>query len=147
MFHARSLSLQEDEPRPEGQSPSVHHLYGRLLRVTGQYPSFLLATPSTTGVTDIISLSARLQTKLFLSSETPIAEIFSSEEDLSERSEIDDSARAMIDDLGVVPDAEGVHSSMFTGEEEVFAFKRCISRLTEMGGERWAAFEGAAPGS
>ena len=88
------------------------------------------------------------QTKLYLSSEAPINEIFSSEDDLSSpRPEIDDSARGMIDDLGIIPDAEGAHSSMFTGEEEVFAFKRCISRLTEMGGERWAAFGGGAPGS
>jgi protein AFG1 len=50
-------------------------------------------------------------------------------------------------DLGALPDADVVHSSMFTGEEEVFAFKRCISRLTEMGGERWAAFQGTADGS
>lgn len=27
---------------------------------------------------------------------------------------------------------------MFTGEEEVFAFARCVSRITEMGSVQWA---------
>lgn len=46
----------------------------------------------------------------------------------------------MMDDLAL----GAGQSSIFTGEEEVFAFKRCVSRLTEMGGERWATF--SSPG-
>ena len=33
-------------------------------------------------------------------------------------------------------------SSMFTGEEEVFAFARCCSRLVEMGSKEWAETAG-----
>jgi predicted ATPase len=35
---------------------------------------------------------------------------------------------------------------MFTGEEEVFAFRRCQSRLTEMAGERWALLANTGAG-
>lgn len=43
----------------------------------------------------------------------------------------------MMDDLGLSQDsAKGL--SMFTGEEEIFAFQRTISRLTEMQtGQYW----------
>jgi protein AFG1 len=34
-------------------------------------------------------------------------------------------------------------SSMFTGDEEMFAFARCCSRLVEMGSRQWAAAAGA----
>ena len=33
-------------------------------------------------------------------------------------------------------------SSMFTGEEEVFAFARCCSRLVQMGSKEWAETAG-----
>lgn len=39
---------------------------------------------------------------------------------------------------------ETVKSPIFTGEEEVFAFQRCVSRLSEMGGTKWAAFQEVA---
>lgn len=41
---------------------------------------------------------------------------------------------------GLDVSAEQMTSPIFTGEEEVFAFKRCVSRLSEMGGKRWAEF-------
>ena len=33
-------------------------------------------------------------------------------------------------------------SSMFTGDEELFAFARCCSRLVQMGSEEWAETAG-----
>ena len=33
-------------------------------------------------------------------------------------------------------------SSMFTGEEEIFAFARCCSRLVQMGSKEWAETSG-----
>jgi hypothetical protein len=33
-------------------------------------------------------------------------------------------------------------SSMFTGEEEIFAFARCCSRLVQMGSKEWAETAG-----
>ncbi|XP_006777306.1 PREDICTED: lactation elevated protein 1 [Myotis davidii] len=43
--------------------------------------------------------------------------------------------RIMMDDLGLSQDSAGL--SMFTGEEEIFAFQRTISRLTEMQTEQY----------
>jgi len=50
----------------------------------------------------------------------------------------------VLDDLGVKAGTNEVPTAMFSGEEEVFAFKRCGSRLAEMGGERWASFSAAS---
>ncbi|KAL2082068.1 hypothetical protein ACEWY4_021886 [Coilia grayii] len=44
--------------------------------------------------------------------------------------------RMMLDDLGLTQDA-GDRLSLFTGEEEIFAFQRTISRLTEMQTEQY----------
>ncbi|XP_063078532.1 lactation elevated protein 1 homolog B isoform X2 [Engraulis encrasicolus] len=44
--------------------------------------------------------------------------------------------RMMLDDLGLTQDAAD-QLSLFTGEEELFAFKRTISRLTEMQTEQY----------
>ena len=49
----------------------------------------------------------------------------------------------MSEDLQLT-DQEAVTSPIFTGEEEVFAFKRCVSRLSEMGGTKWSAFQEVA---
>ncbi|XP_006029992.2 AFG1-like ATPase isoform X2 [Alligator sinensis] len=47
-----------------------------------------------------------------------------------------EESRVLMDDLGLSQDsAEGL--SMFTGEEEIFAFQRTISRLTEMQTEQY----------
>lgn len=42
-----------------------------------------------------------------------------------------------MDDLGLSAETVGA-SSIFTGEEEIFAFARAVSRLTEMGSVQWA---------
>ncbi|XP_062407535.1 lactation elevated protein 1 homolog B isoform X2 [Sardina pilchardus] len=44
--------------------------------------------------------------------------------------------RMLLDDLGLTQDA-GDRLSLFTGEEEIFAFQRTISRLTEMQTEQY----------
>jgi hypothetical protein len=49
---------------------------------------------------------------------------------------IDDVARLMMDDLGLSMTMMK-NSSMFTGEEEAFAFSRALSRLSEMGSVEW----------
>ncbi|KAJ8314746.1 hypothetical protein KUTeg_006896 [Tegillarca granosa] len=40
--------------------------------------------------------------------------------------------RALMDDLGIQEKSDIAQSSIFTGEEELFAFERTVSRLTEM---------------
>merc|ERR1711976_199090 len=50
--------------------------------------------------------------------------------------EVDDVMRMMMDDLGL---SMGVmkQSSLFSGDEERFAFARALSRLSEMGSQEW----------
>lgn len=44
--------------------------------------------------------------------------------------------RSIMDDLGL--DGMDVKSSsLFTGQEELFAFARCVSRLVQMGTKEW----------
>lgn len=35
-------------------------------------------------------------------------------------------------------------SSIFTGDEEIFAFARACSRLVQMGSKQWAEFSGVS---
>ncbi|TFY73602.1 hypothetical protein EWM64_g10410 [Hericium alpestre] len=79
------------------------------------------------------------KTKLFVSSEVPIFQIFA--DDSASKGEISDSMRSMMDDLGLPADVVG-SSSVFSGEEELFAFARCCSRLVEMGSTQWAESAG-----
>ncbi|KAF9238772.1 AFG1-like ATPase [Melanogaster broomeanus] len=79
------------------------------------------------------------KTKLFISSEVPIYQVFSDEG--SSKGEISDHMRSVMDDLGLPPEVVGA-SSMFTGEEEVFAFARACSRLVQMGSQEWAESAG-----
>ncbi|EJD53970.1 AFG1-like ATPase [Auricularia subglabra TFB-10046 SS5] len=76
------------------------------------------------------------RTKLFTSSEVPIYQIFSDDE--SEKSgHVSDHLRSVMDDLGLNESIIG-HTSIFSGEEELFAFVRACSRLVEMGSKKWA---------
>ncbi|KAK7478900.1 hypothetical protein BaRGS_00029881 [Batillaria attramentaria] len=43
-----------------------------------------------------------------------------------------DANRALMDDIGYHAASQNQHASIFTGEEELFAFERTVSRLTEM---------------
>ncbi|KAJ8597375.1 AFG1-like ATPase [Rhizopogon salebrosus TDB-379] len=76
------------------------------------------------------------KTKLFVSSEVPIYQVFS-DESAGSRGGISDHMRSVMDDLGLSPEAVG-SSAMFTGDEEIFAFARACSRLVQMGSKEWA---------
>uniref|UniRef100_A0A5F9CWP5 AFG1-like ATPase n=1 Tax=Oryctolagus cuniculus TaxID=9986 RepID=A0A5F9CWP5_RABIT len=70
--------------------------------------------------------------RIICSASAPIASLFLHQHHDSEL----EQSRILMDDLGLSQDsAEGL--SMFTGEEEVFAFQRTISRLTEMQTEQY----------
>ncbi|XP_021571647.1 lactation elevated protein 1 isoform X2 [Carlito syrichta] len=70
--------------------------------------------------------------RVICSASTPISSLFLHQHHDSEL----EQSRILMDDLGLSQDsAEGL--SMFTGEEEVFAFQRTISRLTEMQTEQY----------
>ncbi|KAI6100289.1 AFG1-like ATPase-domain-containing protein [Pisolithus sp. B1] len=80
------------------------------------------------------------KTKLFVLSEVPIFQIFS-DDGTSAKGQISDHMRSVMDDLGLAPEVVGA-SSMFTGEEEIFAFARACSRLVQMGSKEWAETAG-----
>ncbi|CAL1700466.1 unnamed protein product [Somion occarium] len=81
------------------------------------------------------------KTKLFVTSEVPIYKIFSDDPHGKGEDGISDHMRSVMDDLGLSGDVVG-SSSMFTGQEELFAFARCCSRLVEMGSKQWAETSG-----
>ncbi|KAF9464853.1 AFG1-like ATPase-domain-containing protein [Collybia nuda] len=85
------------------------------------------------------------KTKLFVTSEVPIFKVFSDDDpSVSGSQPISDHMRSVMDDLerkGLSDQIVG-SSSMFTGEEEVFAFARACSRLVQMGSREWAETAG-----
>ncbi|XP_060790491.1 AFG1 like ATPase a [Neoarius graeffei] len=68
--------------------------------------------------------------RVVLQAEAPLEELFVNE------GYHDDERNILIDDLGLKRDAAN-SLSIFTGEEEVFAFQRTVSRLTEMQTEEY----------
>lgn len=84
------------------------------------------------------------KTKLYTLSEVPIGEIFSNDpQDKSQgknHAALTAEMRSAMDDLGL--DLKTTESSpIFTGEEEMFAWARAVSRLNEMGSNRWDSFK------
>lgn len=79
------------------------------------------------------------ETKLVVTSDVPMAEIFSPEggKKVDPDVPLDGAMRSMMDDLGLSMDTL-MDSSIFTGDEERFAFHRCLSRISQMGTLAWA---------
>lgn len=69
--------------------------------------------------------------RIICSASAPISSLFLYQHQDSES----DQSRVLMDDLGLSQDSAGL--SMFTGEEEIFAFQRTVSRLTEMQTEQY----------
>ncbi|WVQ80020.1 hypothetical protein IAT38_002121 [Cryptococcus sp. DSM 104549] len=78
------------------------------------------------------------KTKLFCSSDVPIFQVFS---DKHGSAADDTQVRHMMDDLGIDANAVG-STSLFSGDEELFAFARCVSRLSQMGTKEWSETAG-----
>lgn len=88
--------------------------------------------------------------KLVLTTAVPLTQLFMSKEELEdsvkkdkedrkgqgEEEGIDDTMRNLMDDLGMNMNALK-NSSIFSGDEERFAFARALSRLAEMGSQEW----------
>ncbi|KAI9044252.1 AFG1 family ATPase [Aspergillus affinis] len=80
--------------------------------------------------------------KLVLTSAVPLTNIFISETEMkdsldeSDGSDLSDAMRMMMDDLGLSMQALK-STSIFSGDEERFAFARALSRLSEMGSKEW----------
>ncbi|XP_019514514.1 PREDICTED: lactation elevated protein 1 [Hipposideros armiger] len=69
--------------------------------------------------------------RIICSASAPLSNLFLHQHHDSEL----EQSRILMDDLGLSQDSAGL--SMFTGEEEIFAFQRTISRLTEMQTEQY----------
>ncbi|KAM5442696.1 ATPase [Microsporum ferrugineum] len=84
--------------------------------------------------------------KLVLTTTVPLRNLFLSEDDIKEaassdgnpssNSELQADMRNLMDDLGLSMD-QLKSSSIFSGDEERFAFARALSRLAEMEGKQW----------
>ncbi len=90
--------------------------------------------------------------KLVLTSAVPVYQLFMSRSEIDEALEggrksgaldhaeehegVDDTMRQMMDDLGMNMKMLK-SSSIFSGDEERFAFSRALSRLSEMGSQEW----------
>ena len=89
--------------------------------------------------------------KLVLTTAVPLTQLFMSKEELTdsvkkdfedkkgqkeEHADLDDTMRNLMDDLGMNM-AMLKNSSIFSGDEERFAFARALSRLSEMGSQEW----------
>lgn len=78
--------------------------------------------------------------------EVPLSQLFVSKDDIrdsideKEGGELDAAMRNLMDDLGL--DMKALkNSSIFSGDEERFAFARAFSRLSEMGSREWVERE------
>jgi len=79
-------------------------------------------------------------TKLFVTSEVPIYQVFSDDK-ATKQTEKSAHIRSVMDDLGISDQQIG-STPIFTGEEEIFAFARACSRLIQMGTQEWARTAG-----
>lgn len=122
------------------------HSAADYLELSRQYKSFIITDiPQLTmnekdlarRLITLIDSLYESQTKLVVTSAVPMAEIFSAESDKGTSQDLDSTMRSMMDDLGLNMETLK-DSSIFTGDEERFAFHRCLSRLSQMGTETWA---------
>ncbi|KAK5737236.1 ATPase [Elasticomyces elasticus] len=93
--------------------------------------------------------------KLVLTTAVPLTKLFMTEDEIdktltessaagdkkaqkaqADGASVNDAMRSLMDDLGLNMETLK-KSSMFTGDEEAFAFARALSRLTEMGSQEW----------
>ncbi|XP_055541850.1 putative ATPase N2B [Wyeomyia smithii] len=78
--------------------------------------------------------------RLVVSSDVPYKHLFSNE--IPEDLHTSDENRMLMDDLKITKDSHDASSNIFTGEEELFAFERTVSRLAEMQStEYWSLWE------
>lgn len=95
----------------------------------------------------------RCQSKLVLTTALPLTQLFLSADEVSDAlssskakgqippssdpgENLDDAMRSLMDDLGMNMTMLK-NSSIFSGDEERFAFARALSRLSEMGSQEW----------
>jgi protein AFG1 len=97
----------------------------------------------TVAVSPHAQLLTKLQAKLVLTSETALTNLFMSDSEVKNtlkddgnHSDLSDAMRSLMDDLGMSVETLK-KTSIFSGDEERFAFARALSRLSEMGSKEW----------
>lgn len=77
---------------------------------------------------------------MVVSADVPHNQLFQAGDDDNDNDK--DEQRKLMDDLGIEMNSSEAKTSIFTGEEELFAFDRTISRLSEMQGkEYWDSWD------
>ncbi|KAJ5580026.1 uncharacterized protein N7459_006011 [Penicillium hispanicum] len=91
----------------------------------------------------ITFIDAVYESRLVLTTEVPLSHLFLSDSDVQDslkggddHSDLSDAMRNLMDDLGMSVQALK-NTSIFSGDEERFAFARALSRLSEMGSREW----------
>jgi len=83
----------------------------------------------------LIDAAYEAKTRLWCTSEVELMKVFSGTRSMDKPTS--DQMRALMDDLKLTMDDIG-GSSIFSGDEELFAFARLLSRLSEMGTKHYA---------
>lgn len=68
--------------------------------------------------------------RLVISAQVPLKQLFSTATKGS--TDMADVDRVLMDDLSIEGDTQEAHGAIFSGEEEIFAYDRTVSRLSEM---------------
>ncbi|XP_054163131.1 putative ATPase N2B isoform X2 [Oppia nitens] len=69
--------------------------------------------------------------RVLFSAQVPPNQLFLTDK-ISHELDLEDESRKLMDDLGIQLGSEHSKANIFSGQEEVFAFERTISRITEM---------------
>jgi len=69
--------------------------------------------------------------RMLFSAEVPLKELFATQRDPLD-TDVHDDDRKLMDDLGIKLGSHEANASIFSGEEELFAFDRTLSRISEM---------------
>ncbi|KIH45348.1 hypothetical protein ANCDUO_24611, partial [Ancylostoma duodenale] len=70
--------------------------------------------------------------RLVVSADAPLDKLFQLTVDVEDGLELSDSQRVLMDDLEVGEQTDTARASVFSGEDEAFAYDRTVSRLYEM---------------
>ncbi|XP_066150581.1 putative ATPase N2B [Euwallacea fornicatus] len=119
--------------RPLGANDYLHltnFFHTIIIRDVPQIDLHKMQSPARRFITLIDALYDQ-KTKVILSASNPIKELFTYSK--SSTDSISDEHRMLMDDLKIGD--QDLTANIFTGDEEIFAFERTISRLTEMQSE------------
>ncbi|XP_066248535.1 putative ATPase N2B [Euwallacea similis] len=119
--------------RPLGANDYLHltqFFHTIIIRDVPQIDLLKMRSPARRFIT-LIDAFYDQKTKVILSASCPIKELFTYSK--SSKDSISDEHRMLMDDLKIGD--QDLTANIFTGDEEIFAFDRTISRLTEMQSE------------